>query len=194
MYPTLLPPATHCARASAPATHGRVALLNVLALVTLIAAALAALISPPPAAARSQDAIAPRPLSSAETALLNRIREARRAAGLPALTLDNRLIDLARSRSTDMATRGYFDHYTPEGKTFLDMMRGQHIPFRMAGEIIAQNNYEAAQTAEQAYLAYKNSSEHYRIIMMSNWRTVGIGRAVDRNGMYYYTVIFSQPR
>jgi len=170
------------------------ALFHVLALVALVAAALAALVSPTPAAARPQDAVAPRPLSTAETALLSRIREARRAAGLPALTLDNRLIDLARSRATDMATRGYFDHYTPEGKTFIDMMRTQRIPFRMAGEILAQNNYGAAQTVEQAFLAYKNSSEHNRIIMMSNWRTVGIGRAVDSHGMYYYTVIFSQPR
>ena len=93
-----------------------------------------------------------------------------------------------------MANRQYFDHYTPEGHTFLDMMRQRGIPFRMAGEIIAQNNYDAAQTAEQAFQAFMNSSEHHKIIMMTNWRTVGLGQAVDGNGMYYYTVLFSQPR
>ena len=122
------------------------------------------------------------------------IQNVRRAAGLSTLTLDNRLIDLARDRSADMANRRYFDHYTPEGRTFLDMMRQRGIPFRMAGEIIAQNNYQAAQTAEQAYQAFMGSSEHHRIIMMGNWRTVGLGQAVDGNGMYYYTVLFSQPR
>ena len=193
MSPIPLSPVARRALTPSSPIRPRLALAPVLVLVVLITA-LAAFVSPPPAAARSQEAAAPRTLTTGETALLTRIREARRAAGLPALTLDNRLIDLARNRATDMATRGYFDHYTPEGKTFLDMMRAQRIPFRMAGEILAQNNYGAAQTAEQAYLAYKNSSEHYRIITMSNWRTVGLSQAVDGNGMYYYTVIFSQPR
>jgi uncharacterized protein YkwD len=74
------------------------------------------------------------------------------------------------------------------------MMKQRAIHYRMAGEIIAQNNYDAAQTVEQAFQAYMNSSEHKKIIMMGNWRTMGLGQAVDHNGMYYYTVIFSQPR
>jgi uncharacterized protein YkwD len=148
----------------------------------------------PAAAAGTHPATATRTLSARETTLLNRIQSVRRAAGLSTLTLDNRLIDLARDRSADMANRHYFDHYTPEGHTFLDMMRQRGIPFRMAGEIIAQNNFQATQTAEQAYQAFMGSSEHHRIIMMGNWRTVGLGQAVDGNGMYYYTVLFSQPR
>jgi uncharacterized protein YkwD len=148
----------------------------------------------PAAAAGTHPATATRTLSALETTLLNRIISARKAAGLSGLTLDNRLIDLARDRSADMANRGYFDHYTPEGRTFLTMMRQRAIPFRMAGEIIAQNNFQSDQTAEQAYEAFMNSSQHHQIIMMSNWRTVGLGQAVDGNGMYYYTVLFSQPR
>ncbi|HUS17719.1 MAG TPA: hypothetical protein VM536_22215, partial [Chloroflexia bacterium] len=63
----------------------------------------------------------------------------------------------------------------------------------MAGEIIAQNNYGATETVDQAYAAYMGSGEHRAIIMMGNWKTVGVGQAVDGRGMYYYTVIFSQP-
>ncbi len=147
----------------------------------------------PAAAASTHPASTTRSLSALETTLLTRITSVRKAAGLPALTLDNRLIDLARDRSADMANRRYFDHYTPEGHTFLDMMRQRTIPFRMAGEIIAQNNYPSGQTAEQAYQAFMGSTEHHKIIMMNNWRTVGLGQAVDGNGMYYYTVLFSQP-
>jgi uncharacterized protein YkwD len=194
LYPTQPSPVLRRALTPSRLPHPRITWFTIITLIAVAGAALAALGSPTTAAARPQDAAPTRTLSSGETALLNRITAARRAAGLPALTLDNRLIDLARSRSNDMAIRGYFDHYTPDGKSFLDMMRGQRIPFRMAGEIIAQNNYGAAQTAEQAYLAYKNSTEHNRIILRSNWRSVGLGQAVDRNGMYYYTVIFSQPR
>ena len=136
---------------------------------------------------------ATRQLSSGESALLAQILAARSAAGLPALTLTNALIDLARDRSADMANRHYFDHYTPEGRTFLDMLRQRGIPYRMAGEIIAQNNYPAAQAPWQAYVAFMNSSEHHRIIMLNNWTQVGIGQAVDGAGMYYYTVLFRQP-
>jgi uncharacterized protein YkwD len=127
-----------------------------------------------------------------ESRLLEQINTARTQAGLGAVTLDPQLIALARDRSADMANRGYFDHHTPDGKTFLDMLKGRGIPFTMAGEIIAENNYPAAQTADQAYQGFMNSSEHHRIIMMGNWTAAGVGQAVDGKGMYYYTVIFSQ--
>lgn len=174
-----------------PRAHRFPRLLFALAFV---AASLLTIGTARPAAAATDHVTTTRTLTARETTLLNRILNTRKVAGLHTLTLNNNLIDLARDRSADMANRGYFDHYTPEGRTFLDMMHQRGIPYRMAGEIIAQNNYATNQTAEQAYQAFMNSSEHQKIIMMNNWRTVGIGQAVDGNGMYYYTVLFSQPR
>jgi uncharacterized protein YkwD len=166
---------------------------RILFALVFVAAAFFTVGAARPAAAATGHVTTTRTLNARETTLLNRILNTRKAAGLAALTLNNSLIDLARDRSADMANRQYFDHYTPEGRTFLDMMRQRGIPYRMAGEIIAQNNYGAAQTAEQAFQAFMNSSEHHKIIMMNNWRTIGIGQALDGNGMYYYTVLFSQP-
>ncbi len=144
-------------------------------------------------AASAAPAAPPAPqINGLEDSLLRQINAARTQAGLSAVPLDSRLIALARDRSADMANRGYFDHHTPDGKTFLDMLKGRGIPFTMAGEIIAENNYPAAQTADQAYQGFMNSSEHHRIIMMGNWTAAGVGQAVDGKGMYYYTVIFSQ--
>src|SRR5439155_19413699 len=134
-----------------------------------------------------------RTLNAKESALLNNIVVARAAAGLPRVILSNGLIDLARSRSTDMARRGYFSHYTPEGTTFLNMLNSRGIGYRMAGEIIAQNNYPSAHAASQAYIGFMNSGEHHAIMMMGNWTQVGVGQAVDSNGMYYFTVLFKQP-
>jgi uncharacterized protein YkwD len=131
-------------------------------------------------------------INGLEDSLLRQINAARTQAGLNAVPLDSRLITLARDRSADMANRGYFDHHTPDGKTFLDMLKARGVPFTMAGEIIAENNYPAAQTADQAYQGFMKSSEHHRIIMMGNWTAAGVGQAVDGKGMYYYTVIFSQ--
>ena len=132
-------------------------------------------------------------LNALEDSLLNQINAARTQGGLGAVTLDPALIALSRDRAADMANRGYFGHRTPDGQTFLDMLRTRSVPFYMAGEIIAQNNYPAAQTVDQAFQAYMHSPEHHQIIMMGNWKTVGVGQSVDGKGMYYYTVIFAQP-
>jgi len=129
-----------------------------------------------------------------EAQLLGRINAVRQAAGLRAVSLDPQLIRLARDRASDMANRHYFNHVTPDGKNFLSMMKDRNIGYAMAGEIIAQNNYPTAQSVEQAYQGYMNSPEHREIIMMDPWIVAGVGQAVDGNGMYYYAVIFSQPR
>ncbi|MDQ2806505.1 MAG: CAP domain-containing protein [Chloroflexota bacterium] len=129
-----------------------------------------------------------------EAQLLGRINAARQAAGLRAVSLDPQLISLARDRAGDMANRHYFSHVTPDGQRFLNMMQDRNIGYALAGEIIAQNNYPTVQSVEQAYQGYMNSAEHRAIIMMDQWTLVGVGQALDGNGMYYYTVIFLQPR
>ncbi len=133
-------------------------------------------------------------VNSMETQLMSNINAARQAAGLRAVNLDPQLITLARDRAADMANRRYFSHVTPDGKNFLTMLKDRNIGYNMAGEIIAQNNYPTEQTVTQAYQGYMNSTEHHAIIMMDNWTVAGVGQAVDGNGMYYFTVIFSQPR
>ncbi|HUS14903.1 MAG TPA: CAP domain-containing protein [Chloroflexia bacterium] len=143
-------------------------------------------------ASTSVPAAAPQ-VNALEDRLLRQINAARAQAGLGAVTLDAQLIALARDRSADMANRGYFDHRTPDGKTFLDLMKSRAIPYYMAGEIIAENNYPADQTPDQAYTGFMNSGEHHTIIMMGNWTHAGVGQAVDGKGMYFYTVLFSQP-
>lgn len=134
-----------------------------------------------------------RALTAGEDRLLAQVNAARTQAGRRPVVLDKALITLARDRSSDMAHRRYFDHHTPDGKTFLDILRMRQVPFYMAGEIIAQNNYPAAQSEDQAFQAYMGSHDHHDIIMMGNWKTAGVGVAMDSNGMYYYTVLFSQP-
>ncbi|HUS13670.1 MAG TPA: CAP domain-containing protein [Chloroflexia bacterium] len=169
----------------------RLSRLVPLAGACLIALALLApaLLAPAPALAAPRVA----QVNAKEDRLLRQINAARVQAGLRPVTLDRALITLARDRSADMANQGYFDHRTPSGTTFLDMLKARRVPFYMAGEIIAQNNYGAAQTVDQAYAAYMGSAEHRAIIMLSNWKTVGVGQSVDGHGMYYYTVIFAQP-
>lgn len=115
---------------------------------------------------------------------------ARSAAGLPLPELDSTLVGLARQRSADMATRGYFSHVTPEGATIFTMLNNAGVPWNVAGETIARNNYANNETATVAGQALLNSPAHRAVIMDPQYNYVGIGHAVDGNGLHYYTVVF----
>ena len=149
------------------------------------------------AAATSQTVYTPTgpvTLQANEQRLLADINWTRYQAGLPQLALDSLITSVARDRSADMANRHYFSHYTPDGKTFFDGLKKWGVNYKLAGEIIAQNNYAAYQSADVSHQGFLNSPEHKQIIMMNNWTKVGIGQAVDGAGMFYYTVLFVQPR
>jgi uncharacterized protein YkwD len=115
---------------------------------------------------------------------------ARSAAGLPLPQLDSALVGLARERSADMATRNYFSHVTPEGTNIFTMLNAAGLPWNVAGETIARNNYANNETAGVAGQALLNSPPHRAVILDPQYNYVGIGHAVDGNGMHYYTVVF----
>src|SRR5205807_5009391 len=100
------------------------------------------------------------PLSDKESQFLDLINRARQEQGLRTVSPDGLLRDIALSRSRDMVARGYFSHTAPDGITFLNMLRNVHVPYKYAGEIIANNNYEESQTTMQAYLSFMNSPHH----------------------------------
>ncbi len=135
---------------------------------------------------------APAPaLSSKETQLLDLINHARQEQGLRAVSLNNSLRVIALSRSQDMITRGYFSHTTPDGANFLNMLQNAHAPYGYAGEIIANNNYDNNQTAQQAYIGFMNSPHHHEIMMDPHYTLAGVGEAANAKGFHYYTVIFT---
>ena len=110
------------------------------------------------------------------------------------MQLDPTATGLARERSSDMAVRNYFSHYTPEGKTFLPMLSERGFNYRFAGEILARNNYPDADAARIAMESYMNSAPHRAIILDARFTLVGVGYALsDEDRMHYFTVIFVQP-
>ncbi len=129
-------------------------------------------------------------LVTGEQYLLDNINATRAAAGLGTLTIDPTLEQLSRSRSTDMATRGYFSHYTPEGTTFIDMINNLNLYYSNIGEIINRNNYDDASSPQIAFTSFMNSPLHKSYIMTPEFSEVGVGIATDSNGVKYYTVIF----
>lgn len=107
-------------------------------------------------------------------ALLNKERE---KAGLDSVREDPSLREVARSHCKDMLNRGYFSHYTPEGKTPFDRMAENDIDFQYAGENIA-----LAPNTKLAMQGFINSPGHKANMLSKNFGTVGIG--VIDGGIY----------
>jgi len=100
-------------------------------------------------------------------ALVNGEREKR---GLKALKFDASLTPVARRHSTDMFERGYFSHYSPEGKSVADRLKSARIRYLTAGE-----NLALAPTLEAAHDGLMKSPGHKANILHKAYGKIGIG-------------------
>jgi hypothetical protein len=90
-----------------------------------------------------------------------------------------------------MATRGYFSHDQPDGRTVFDIIEASRITWFGAGEILASNNYpsliDSASVANDGWLG---SPSHRAVIMTRDYNYVGIGLAIDGAGKKLWTALF----
>ena len=110
----------------------------------------------------------PRPDLEAEMLVL--VNRERVAAGLKPLAADPELLPVARAHSVDMFERGYFSHYTPEGRSPFDRIGAAGISFSIAGE-----NLALAPTLQMAHTGLMNSPGHRANILRPEFGRVGIG-------------------
>lgn len=111
-----------------------------------------------------------KPLPELEAQMLEMVNDERRAAGLNPLAPDPELTEVARQHSADMFARGYFAHYTPEGRSPFDRIRAANVRFRTAGE-----NLALAPTLPIAHTGLMNSPGHRANILRPEFGRVGIG-------------------
>jgi uncharacterized protein YkwD len=90
--------------------------------------------------------------------------------GLQPLKSDPELTNVARNHSRDMFERGYFSHYTPEGKDPFDRMKAANVQFVAAGE-----NLALGQTLPICHQGLMNSPGHRANILRPNYNRLGIG-------------------
>lgn len=114
---------------------------------------------------------------NSEMEMLNLLNIERKKAGLDPVEEDQSLRDLARLHCTDMLDRGYFSHYTPEGKSPFDRMAELDIEYKFAGE-----NLALAPSTKLAMRGLMNSAGHRENILSKNFGTIGIG--VIDGGIY----------
>ncbi len=148
-------------------------------------------LSAAPVAAAQNTIFSPTNPDTIAKAVWDQIAVARAASGLSPLTLDRAAIDLAHTRSTDMATHDYFGHYDATGRSFLDLMAAYDLTGQFAGETLQRNNFsDSATEAARGLIA---SPAHHAILFDPRYQVGGIGHAVGSNGMHYFTIIVIQP-
>jgi uncharacterized protein YkwD len=115
--------------------------------------------------------------------------EIRERNGVSLLTWDNELTRMARAHSEKMARLGFFGHETPEGSRLRDRARAAGIRFQVIGENITYNQgvEEPGKFAVQRWML---SSVHRGNILSREFRSVGIGSFVTRDGRVFITQIF----
>ena len=125
--------------------------------------------------------------------LFSAINNERVQEGLPALAAHGCVVYVAQLRSDDMASRGYFAHSSPEGETAFSLMDSYGVPYGWAGENLARNNYPDGETVGVAIRDLMASDGHRANILSGNYTQLGVGMAIDAEGLRYFTMIFIGP-
>ncbi len=118
----------------------------------------------------------------AEKLILHITNGLRALHGLSSLTYCPKASASSYKHSLDMATRGYFDHYTPEGKTPWDRMEAEGIVYYAAAENIAAGHIDAYDISDGWY----NSEGHRANILNSHLTHLGVGVAIVPTSYYRY--------
>jgi uncharacterized protein YkwD len=140
-------------------------------------------------AAQSKATAAGANLNGLEAEILKLINKVRADHGLNQLQIVQSLTDIARTRCSDMVSRGYFSHYTPEGTTFFNIMRNAGIGWSNAGENLG-NATPAGYGSPSAFInAWMNSASHRDNMLRGHYRLIGVG-VVDGGGRRVITTIF----
>lgn len=131
------------------------------------------------------DGSADNDLERIELSVHDQINQYRQLQGLPELEWNETIAAFCRLHSLDMAA-GRVDFGHDGFQERIDDI-GQSISFRGAAENVAYNNYtDPAAIAVDGWL---NSPGHLANIE-GNYDLTGVGVAVSKTGLYYFTQIF----
>jgi uncharacterized protein YkwD len=158
-------------------------------------APLAATVQQPAPATSAEVSAAAGPASTTgamEAALIAGMNAERGARGLAPFTVDPVLTTIARTRSQQMASEGYFGHVDPRGRRpYVDLLAEHGITYQLAGENLALNNYAAAEAAGRALISLMASASHRENILEARFIRVGVGVVTTADGKHYFTTIFT---
>ncbi|NNE98821.1 MAG: CAP domain-containing protein, partial [Pyrinomonadaceae bacterium] len=118
------------------------------------------------------------------------INEKRAEKGLAGLEWNDKVAQLARQHSENMAQYGFFSHVGLNGRLIDERAIDFGIDdWRSIGENIAYNK-GFSNPAEFAVERWMLSKGHRRNLLHTRWKEAGIGMAVTSEGMYFFTQVF----
>ncbi len=123
---------------------------------------------------------------SLEKQMIDLVNKERNERGFSTLVFDPKLRDVGRGHSADMFKRGYFSHYSPEGKNVADRVEAAGIIYEVIGENLAY-----APNLNLAHNGLMNSPGHRANILSPDYNKIGIG--IQDGGVYglMVTQVFS---
>ena len=118
-------------------------------------------------------------MAGAEQNAIDQVNYQRSLYGLARYARDETLMQIARSRSADMANRGYFGHADPA--TGIDLGRTQMLGagFGRAGENIFRTGGGLASVALQAVAWFMTDAIHRDNVLHPAYTSIGAGIAAD---------------
>lgn len=118
-----------------------------------------------------------------EKQIHDQINIIRNQAGLKSLSYDDKVAEMAREHSQDMAMNNYFDHTSLDGKTFQDRIISSQIACYPAGENIEQNYQSETNLLDSVIQTWMNSPEHKQNILSSFYSSEGIGIVTNNDNI-----------
>ena len=120
---------------------------------------------------------------SFEAEVVRLVNEKRSQNGLKPLKSNWELSRVARYKSRDMHTRGYFSHTSPTYGSPFQMIKSFGISYKSAGENIAKG-YSSPEAVVNAWM---NSSGHRANILNASFTEIGVGYVAEG---HYWTQMF----
>jgi uncharacterized protein YkwD len=144
----------------------RTSLLLVVAFVGFLALAVGPISDPAPVQAGTA--------ANMESKLLSWINDARAARGKPRLRSADRLKDMAGDRAATMASTGVMQHTS----CLSCELNSRDVSWDTCGEVIAYTTYPWGHDAARSiYRGWKNSPDHWKLLMSRSYHRIGIGVA-----------------
>ena len=109
--------------------------------------------------------------------ILRRVNKYREKNGLNSLEENDYLNEMAQIRAEELSVR--YSHIRPNGESISG--------YGINGEIATKES----KTPKEAFLDWKGSKQHNKLMLHSTYLTFGSGYYVDENGKSYWVILFS---
>ena len=137
---------------------------------------------------RSEEFVSPpqERFEGTEEEIIQLANQARRTAGLPELSYNEKLHQSALAKAEDMKAKGYFEHVSPEGLQPWFFAEQVGYNYKTFGENLAEGFF----SARSVHQAWMNSEGHRENILSKSFSEIGVAIvAFEQNGLKSYLIV-----